>query len=282
MASNGRDVSSLIAILVPLQNPDGGWGLSSSYIVSDPLDTSLALQTLKAVNYSDQTVISNAIAYLLSTQNPDGGFGSGGVNPAPTSTVFETALSYIALVGVITDNTVLGNAINYLTSTQSPDGSWLQDPYSTALALRALYLSENKPTTPPPPDKGTVTGKVVDASTNQPLAGVSVVSGQLSVTTTNTGEFTLSDIPAGSQTITFSLNGYTTATVTVNIIAGSIINLGTIPLSASPTTGIIKRTVTDASNGQPLSDVTITVTDSFNGSTVTGIDGTFIFTNVQM
>lgn len=34
--------------------------------------------------------------------------------------------------------TVLGNAINYLTSTQSADRRWLQDPYSTALALRAL------------------------------------------------------------------------------------------------------------------------------------------------
>jgi hypothetical protein len=29
-------------------------------------------------------------------------------------------------------------AISYLTSTQLPDGSWDEDPYSTALALRAL------------------------------------------------------------------------------------------------------------------------------------------------
>ncbi|MEM7828011.1 MAG: carboxypeptidase regulatory-like domain-containing protein, partial [Candidatus Aenigmatarchaeota archaeon] len=161
-----------------------------------------------------------------------------------------------------------------------PNGSWNDDPYSTALALRALYLSENKPLPPPPPTTGSVMGKVVDASTNQPLSGVSVVSGQLSATTTDTGEFTLSGVPAGSQTVTFTLSGYATATATVNITAGSIINLGTIPLSPSPTTGIIKGTVTDAGNGQPLSDVTITVTGSFTGSTVTGTDGTFIFTNV--
>jgi hypothetical protein len=33
-------------------------------------------------------------------------------------------------------------------------------------------------------------------------------------------------------------------------------------------------------DGQPLEGVTITVTDPFNGSTITGIDGSFIFTNV--
>ena len=32
----------------------------------------------------------------------------------------------------------LQNAINYLTSSQLTDGSWNEDPYSTALALRAL------------------------------------------------------------------------------------------------------------------------------------------------
>jgi hypothetical protein len=57
-------------------------------------------------------------------------------------------------------------------------------------------------------------------------------------------------------------------------------NLGTIPLSINPTTGIIKGTVTDALNGQPFEGVTITVTGSYNGSTITGIDGSFIFTDV--
>jgi hypothetical protein len=57
-------------------------------------------------------------------------------------------------------------------------------------------------------------------------------------------------------------------------------NLGTIPLSINPTTGIIKGTLTDALNSQPFEGVTITVTGLFNGSTITGIDGSFIFTDV--
>jgi len=196
--------------------------------------------------------------------------------------VFETSLVYIALVSVTTDNTVLGNAINYLTATQLQNGSWHDDAYGTALALRALFFSENKPPPPPVPTTGTITGTVVDAATNQPLSGATItaVNSQISATTTNTGAFTLSNIPAGSQPISVTLTGYATVAATVDVIVGSIINLGIIPLSQNPTTGIIKGIVTDTANGQPLSEVTITVTGSFTGSTVTASDGSFVFANV--
>ena len=70
--------------------------------------------------------------------------------------------------------TALGSAINYLTTTQSANGSWNDDPYSTALALKALYLSENKPSPPPPPPAGgKITGTAIDKVTGQKVAGVS-------------------------------------------------------------------------------------------------------------
>lgn len=328
LSGGNIDLSADLNLLLQWQNEDGGWGGFDEYF-SNNFHTALALQALKAVNYSDQDIISSALGYLIDTQNADGGWAfrqaQGGetyesnvymtslvswtlqqfpqtvslataVNKATSyltnhqnpdgsfdNSVYETAYAYIALVGVITDNTVLGNTINYITSTQLPNGSWNDDPYSTALALRALYLSENKPTPPPTLTTGTVTGKVVDASTNQPLSGVSVVlqsDPSINIMTDTTGDFTLSNIPQGSHKIDFSFSGYATATTTIDITAGSIINIGTIPLSANPTTGIIKGTVTDAANGQSLSDVTITVTGSFNGNTVTDTNGTFIFTNI--
>ena len=271
-------IQSAINYLLSTQNSDGGWGFyqgdeSSVYMTAM---VSMTLQQFPQT-ISLATAINKATSYLIAHQNADGGFGSS------SSTVYETAYAYIALVGVTTDNTVLGNAINYLTTTQQTNGSWNDDPYSTALALRALYLSENKPVPPSPPTTGTATGKVVDASTNQPLGGVSVVlqaDPNINTTTDATGNFTLPNITPGSQKINFSLSGYATATATVNITAGSIVNFGTIPLSTSPTTAIIKGTVTDAANGQPLEGAAITVTGSFSGSTVTGIDGSFIFTNV--
>ncbi len=70
----GINISTDLSALVNSRNLDGGWGgeTDSTGMV---IDTALALQALKAVNYSDQTIINNAISYILSTQNPDGGFG---------------------------------------------------------------------------------------------------------------------------------------------------------------------------------------------------------------
>jgi len=189
IALNGNiNTDQLIVSLLSYKKSDGGWGFSPNSLVSNPWDTALALQALKAINYPDQNVIQSAINYLLSTQNTDGGFGfyqgdesnvymtamvssilqqfpqttsiataineattyliahqntdggfgEGGGTPPLQSTVFETAYAYLALISETTDATVLGNAINYITTTQLPNGSWNDDPYSTALALRAL------------------------------------------------------------------------------------------------------------------------------------------------
>lgn len=324
----GADVSSEMEGLLLYRNPDGGWGGETFYL-SDSLDTALALQALKAANYSDLSLVNAGLAYLTSSQNTDGGWGfykgnssnvymtaivsatlqqfpqtttlataigkatsylrarqnaDGGFGSSP-STVYETALAYGALVSVITDATVLSKAINYLAATQLPNGSWNDDPYSTALALQALYLAETRPSTPPPtPTTGTVNGTVVNGSTNQPLGGVTVqwsgVGGQGSVTTTTTGQFTLANILAGAQQITFSLSGYATSTATVNMTAELIVNLGSIALSVSPTTGIIQGLVTDASTGTPLADVTITVSGAATWTATTSADGSYRITDI--
>ena len=185
----GVDVSADVTALVNSRNTNGGWGGDdgSTTMIND---TAFALQALKTVNYSDQTIINNAINYLLSNQNPDGGFGfcssasagcsdsdsniymtalvsftlqqfpqttsiSTAVNKATAylianqnadggfgagaSTVYETAYAYMAIINAGQGQAQpLQNAIAYLTATQSANGSWNDDPYSTALALRAL------------------------------------------------------------------------------------------------------------------------------------------------
>ncbi len=332
LSLSGKGIQDDITALVSLQNTNGGWGLYYGHR-SDPFDTALALQALKAVNYPDQNIISsaisyltstqnsdggwgfykgdesnmymtaivlstlsqfkstynlqthinNAVAYLLAHQNADGGFGSSTGSESP-STVFETALTFEALLAsgaVGADKAAnIQNAISYITYTQLPNGSWNNDPYSTALALRALHISSNQT---PPPTTGTATGKVIDASTNQPLSGVSLILQSDSAVNTNTdsvGNFILSDIPAGSQTIIVSVIGYGTASTTIDVTAGSIVNVGSIPLSSSPATGIIKGTVADAATSQPLDGVAITLTGSYNGSVLTSSTGSFLFADV--
>ncbi len=116
------------------QNADGGWSFITGQ-ESNVFTTSTALKAHAVYNgiFINQGPIDKAVAYLLSKQNSDGGFGSS------PSKVFETGLAFDALVASGANISVIApSAINYLTSTQLADGSWDDDPYSTALALRAL------------------------------------------------------------------------------------------------------------------------------------------------
>ena len=64
-------------------------------------------------------------------------------------------------------------------------------------------------------DFGTVTGNAVDANTKRPLgAFVVTIGGQsLNQSPAANGQFVVSNVPAGTQTITISAIGYQTATV---------------------------------------------------------------------
>ncbi|ACM19176.1 CARDB domain repeat-containing isoprenoid cyclase, putative [Geotalea daltonii FRC-32] len=129
-------IFKVINHLLSTQNPDGGWGFIKGND-SNAEDTARVLSTLalfKGVYIADAQLAS-AVSYLLSNQNADGGFGAGG------STVYESALAFIAIMECGQGELVpLQNAVNYLNSTQSANGSWNDDPYSTALAIRALAL----------------------------------------------------------------------------------------------------------------------------------------------
>ena len=324
-AQNNIDYQNQLSKLLLWNNIGGGWGLDASY-QSDILDTAFALQALKKINYSDQTVIQAAISYLLAHQNTDGGWGfdkgdasnvymtaivsrtlqqlsltsamatavnkatsyiiahqnaDGGFGSSP-STVYETALAYIALVAVTSDNTVLGSASQYITNAQAANGSWNEDPYVTALALQALYYAENKPL-PPAPTLASVTGTVIDASTNQVLKGAAVVlqnNTAINAISNASGVFILNNVPIGSQQIAISLAGYDTRTMAINATAGAIINLGSIPLSVNGSTGIVRGMVVDAATSQPLAGVTITISGAYSATATTGADGSFIFTGV--
>lgn len=156
---------------------DNGFGGAAGY-GSDVLDTSLALQGLASVQSTDAAAIGGAVGYLLSAQNLDGGWGfASGQESQIYYTAFalqalqtqprtaalsnalfdgtnyllarqqadgswggvtDTALSFSAVVGATTNINAMISARQSLSARQQPDGSWLQDPYATALALRAL------------------------------------------------------------------------------------------------------------------------------------------------
>lgn len=173
------------------------WGVYDDFGVNN-LDTALALIALKKVNYSDQNTIDNALSYLVSSQNSDGGWAFRQAQGDPstgsgqgTSTVYETALAYLALVNETTDATVLGNAINYLTSTQLANGSWNDDPYSTALALRAL--ANVKPNL-------SITSNDITFSNPTPTAGETIT---ISANIKNSGPAQAPSTSSGQVTVQF-------------------------------------------------------------------------------
>lgn len=123
-----------INYLLTTQNPDSGWGFTQD----DDSNVFVTAQVVSALaqykaTYQTNAQLASAATFLLTKQNPDGGIASG------TSTVYESALAFIALIKSGQGQAQpLQNALNYLTTTQSANGSWNNDPYSTALALRAL------------------------------------------------------------------------------------------------------------------------------------------------
>ncbi len=287
--ANNADLTIIdhaLAYLTTSQNPDGGWGFykgdpstGSGQAASNVYMTAVVSATLQQFPQMTTiaTAVSKATAYLLAHQNPDGGFGSS------PSTVYETALAYAALAAVTTNEAALGSAVTYLTAVQSANGSWNDDPYSTALALKALHLSENRPSPPPaPPAGGKITGIVVDKVTSQRLGGVSVVldSNQMINTVTDaSGNFTLADIPAGTQKVNFSLTGYAAASASTGVVESTTASLGSVQLVSDYSTGTIAGTISD-DTGKPLADVAIAVSGAWSGSTTTGADGSYSFTYV--
>ena len=145
----GIFVSVPINTLTGYMNPDNGWGIGELFS-SDILDTALALEALRAVNYSDQATISNAVLYLVTKQNSDGGWG---FYAGDDSNVYMTAMVLQVFDGLkATYNLTfpISNAAQYLLSHQNSDGGFgssTSTVYETALSFLAL-LGSNTPLAP--------------------------------------------------------------------------------------------------------------------------------------
>src|SRR2546430_7675433 len=64
---------------------------------------------------------------------------------------------------------------------------------------------------------GTIRGRVSNAATQQPLAGVSVTVGRRAAVTRADGRYLVSDVPAGTDTVRGRLIGYAPATQAVTV-----------------------------------------------------------------
>jgi hypothetical protein len=87
------------------------------------------------------------------------------------------------------------------------------------LALSGSLLAGCGPEIPPAGNYATVAGKVVDATTSNPIAGatVSVNGGVLNAQTDSGGNFSVSTVPTGDWDYTASANGYASTGLVTNV-----------------------------------------------------------------
>ncbi|PYR27430.1 MAG: hypothetical protein DMF98_06000, partial [Acidobacteria bacterium] len=305
----GRDASALVTVLSARQNPDGGFGGGPGYD-SNALDTAWALIAFKSANAI--ATLSPALGYLASAQASDGSYSAPVRPDVETTAIvvfalrvyasqfgtiaeiqravpyllsqqspaqqwsdspFLTATAYEAIHDFVPLEPTASAVKTYLISRQAAEGSWDNgDPFSTALALRALRLSG---TAPANPTLAIVRGKVVDGQTGFALDGaIAALTGPASPAprTTSAGLFEFRDLPAGAYNLQLSLSQYGAITTTTQISGGQILDLGVLQMSKiqGATTGTVRGTVKDSATNQPIGNVLVAT----NGGLSVLTDGT--------
>jgi subtilisin family serine protease/N-acetylneuraminic acid mutarotase len=99
-------------------------------------------------------------------------------------------------------------------------------------------------------DTGKVQGTVTNSATGAPIAGATVSSGAVSVTTSASGAYSLT-LPAGDNTVTVTAFGFATETATVSLPAGGIatLNFALDPQATVTLSGAVKD---GSGHGWPL------------------------------
>ena len=184
--------------------------------------------------------------------------------------LYETALAHLFIAQQLADP--LRDAANYeyFVSQQLPNGSWNNDPFLTALILRAMSLKANPETV--------TTGislRVIDNYSGDPIPGVNVYG----VVTDGNGQATIPAPPLSSLQISINAYGYTPKTVSYTSPASGILNVGDIRLTPTGTPSKIFGKVTDRITGAPIKGATLLFQDPVIGLryTSTDINGQYVY-----
>src|SRR5437588_753117 len=117
---------------------------------------------------------------------------------------------------------------------------------------------------------GTVRGRVTNAATQQPLAGVWVTVGKRAAVTRADGGYVVSDVPAGPDTVHARLIGYAPATQPVTVAGGDTV---TVDLAMTPRAVNLASVVVVGYGTKRAGDITTSASqlraEDFNTGTIT-------------
>lgn len=272
-----------VGYLLSTQSFDGGWQLNGN---ADTTVTALTTRVLWHFRHRFSAVpaaLQQSMQYLLSQQ----------LNSLWASDA-QTAQALLAILPISVDPALTENSINALAAQQQSSGAWSEDVYSTALALRALLLAAKPKSNP---DLVHLTGKVIDGETYLPLVGVNVALGgasSLTVLTDAQGIFNFEGLTPGSYSLSIAPADYAGITWQGEVSAGESRDLGDIAFirlttSENPATAFLQGRATDATTGEPLPGVLISVggttlsvlTDEAGNYLITGIDAGQVAVSAQ-
>lgn len=121
---------------------------------------------------------------------------------------------------------------------------------------------------------GTISGIVTDAVSLSPIAGATVTAGSFTTTTDANGLYSML-VPSGSYNVSASYGCYYTQTLSGIVPPNGTLNLA---FTLDPwTTGTLTGTVTNSTNGNPISGATVNVS-GFNGTT--NASGVYTINNI--
>jgi subtilisin family serine protease len=216
----------------------------------------------------------------------------GGSQQPTTGTVSGTVTS--SQGGAISGATVAVNGLSLTATTNSsgqytisnvPAGSQtvtasatsFQNSQQSITVTAGQTVSANFTLTPVA-TTGTVSGTVT-SSTGGPISGATVsIQGSALTTTTNaSGQYSIANVPAGSQTVAASAATFQSGTQSVTVTAGQTVTAN-MTLTPLPTTGSVSGTVTSSAGGA-VAGATVAVQGSALSTTTNG-SGQYTLNNV--
>jgi hypothetical protein len=164
--------------------------------------------------------------------------------------------------------------------TASATGS--QNSTQTVTVAGGAQATQNfvlQPVAPPGPT-GSISGNVT-SSAGSALAGAMVSYSAGSTVTDSGGNYTLTNVPAGSASLTASLSGYQSSTQTVTVVADTTssanFTLTPNPPPPPPTSGTVSGRVTKISNATAIAGATVLYS---GGSALTNSTGDYSLASV--
>ncbi len=263
-------ISSLLTYIITHKQADNGYSYyqanESSVYVSSLV--SLALNKYKTTFNFVINEIQAVNQFIIGKQQVDGGWGE----------IHENALALIALAQSNYNAASYWVSVLHLRGSQTGTGvyntHWNEEVYTTALALIA---SDKTSHMTEPADYGSITAILVDSISNEVVNGaiVSLDNGVKTDYSTSQGVFQIGNILHGNHSIEISYTGYQTESINFDLQAGENKNLGVISLVKTPSTGLIKGIMKDATTQTPLSNAQIEVTADITYNTTTDSLGRF-------